>query len=653
MLLIVVLSTGVLGQERGIPEGPIAYIGHGAMFDREGNEIAPSAEVIGQAQSFYIDQLLQLADEDQRRHYRELEAEIAQGVALDGQAKLVVDLRLLDWLIDEVQPTQAERLIGKNNLMKFELGRRLPERAQPGAPRGLEIFELPPDLRQRVDEQLQIVHRPLTRQVTAAGGQAYRDLCAANGVPIPPDIGTASWVSRGRIPRSQLFIEADLEAEVFTYQSVSPEGVCIALPRFDTSGTVFLDGVICLGRRSSRACFWDNDMNGVKKEFKLGDVVPFEDFGGGSELVAGGVCTDCHAGQNPYIIHPGTSLGLPKLTDVPLFADGWHEPLVKPDWPQNPGPLNSTGTCAACHTSVGPGGAFPQISNQLIGYCGNVLRQATDRTMPPGAPGSLAGDPHPRALLALCNQPPLPIVGVADIVWQHSNGQVHYWPMENGQRQGGIDISIPFGGEWYLRGVGDVDGDDTDDIVWQHSNGQVHYWPMKNGQHQGGIDISIPVSGEWYLRGVGDVDGDDTDDIVWQHSNGQVRYWPMKSGQRQGGIDISIPVSGEWYLRGVGDVDGDDTDDIVWQRSNGQVHYWRMKNGQRQGGRDISIPFGGEWYLRGVGDVDGDDTDDIVWQHSNGQVHYWPMKSGQRQGGIDVFTPVSGDWYLAGVGNID
>ena len=62
LLLIVVLSTGVLGQERGIPEGPIAYIGHGAMFDREGNEIAPSPEVIGQAQSFYIDQLLQLAD---------------------------------------------------------------------------------------------------------------------------------------------------------------------------------------------------------------------------------------------------------------------------------------------------------------------------------------------------------------------------------------------------------------------------------------------------------------------------------------------------------------------------------------------------------------------------------------------------------------
>ena len=43
----------------------------------------------------------------------------------------------------------------------------------------------------------------------------------------------------------------------------------------------------------------------------------------------------------------------------------------------------------------------------------------------------------------LGNQPPLPIVDVADIVWQHSNGQVHYWPMENGQRQGSIDISIP------------------------------------------------------------------------------------------------------------------------------------------------------------------------------------------------------------------
>jgi hypothetical protein len=46
----------------------------------------------------------------------------------------------------------------------------------------------------------------------------------------------------------------------------------------------------------------------------------------------------------------------------------------------------------------------------------------------------------------------------------------------------------------------------TDDIVWQHRSGQVHYWPMQNGQRQGGINVHTPVGGEWTLAGVGNVD---------------------------------------------------------------------------------------------------------------------------------------------------
>ena len=47
----------------------------------------------------------------------------------------------------------------------------------------------------------------------------------------------------------------------------------------------------------------------------------------------------------------------------------------------------------------------------------------------------------------------------------------------------------------------------TDDILWQHINGQVHYWPMQGGQRQGGIDIATPVGSEWRLIGAGDVNG--------------------------------------------------------------------------------------------------------------------------------------------------
>jgi hypothetical protein len=193
----------------------------------------------------------------------------------------------------------------------------------------------------------------------------------------------------------------------------------------------------------------------------------------------------------------------------------------------------------------------------------------------------------------------------------------------------------------------------TSDIVWQHSSGQVHYWPMLSGQRTGGINIFTPVGSDWTLRGVGDVDGDGTADIVWQHSSGQVHYWPMRDGQRMGGINIFTPVGSDWTLRGVGDVNGDGTADIVWQHSSGQVHYWPMQGGQRTGGINIFTPVGSDWTLRGVGDVNGDGTADIVWQHSSGQVHYWPMQGGQRTGGINIFTPVGSDWTLRGVGDVD
>ncbi|MEK7760798.1 MAG: FG-GAP-like repeat-containing protein [Nitrospirota bacterium] len=193
----------------------------------------------------------------------------------------------------------------------------------------------------------------------------------------------------------------------------------------------------------------------------------------------------------------------------------------------------------------------------------------------------------------------------------------------------------------------------TGDVLWQHINGQVHYWPMLNGQRQGGIDIFTPVGPDWKLVGAGDFNGDGTDDILWQHINGQVHYWPMLNGQRQGGINIFTPVGRDWTLAGAGDLNGDGTDDILWQHVFGQVHYWPMLNGQRQGGINIFTPVGRDWTLAGAGDLNGDGTDDILWQHVFGQVHYWPMLNGQRQGGINIFTPVGPDWRLVGAASVD
>ena len=404
-------------------DGPIAYTGHGAMFDSDGREITPSLGFINEAQAFYRRALLERADPAVRERFAALEARLTEGRALQGQAQLVVESRLLDWLIKSVAPAEADRLRAKNNYMKLELQRKLPQAVDPAIPQRVEPFELPDAVERLLREQdltLGDVGSTVFALSTTTGGQAYRDLCAANGVPVPPDWGTNGWVSRGLL--NDVFISAGLQAEVFTFESASPEGMCIALPRFDNGDTIQLLGVICLGKVSSKACFWDNNKNGVKFFPQRGDVVPFEDFGGGSELT-GDVCTSCHAGENPYVIHPGTPLGLPALAGLPLFSDNWYEPIVQPGWPQNPGPIAAPSVCAGCHVDGGSGGRFPAVSTELRGYCGSVLDNAIRLTMPPVAAGSQQNNAGVIALQDMCDQPPQVTPDVfrwAGAVWSHT-----------------------------------------------------------------------------------------------------------------------------------------------------------------------------------------------------------------------------------------
>lgn len=176
---------------------------------------------------------------------------------------------------------------------------------------------------------------------------------------------------------------------MFSFVNNNPDGTCIALPR-STGNTISLLGIICMGKVSSNACFWDNQ-NDDKVAFEIdkGTVVPLTEFAGGADLYGGtgGPCTACHAGENPFIIHPDTALDL-TLAGINLQTDKWYDPIVDNRWALNPGPTNilanipSTGNCLVCHTKGEPGGRFPHLSSELEGYCG-ILKQAFERTMPP------------------------------------------------------------------------------------------------------------------------------------------------------------------------------------------------------------------------------------------------------------------------------
>lgn len=376
---------------------PIAYVGHGAMFDTAGNEIAPSLQFIADAQRFYRASLIAKVSRGERSQFEKMEARLTKGLRIESQARLVINGKLLDWLVDHARLDNADRVRGKLKVLNRALSSKLPERSD-GNPRSSpEPFVLPEELRKRLPVDVTLTQELLT----GTSGAAYRTLCTSHGVPVPPDFGPGSpWVSRGTISGPDLFIVRSLSAEVLTWESSSPAGMCIALPRFDSANTVQADGIICLGQSdpldpaSAKVCFWDNqDLTSSTGTFTFqrGAAQPTSQFLGGSDLLAGvgGVCSDCHAGENPYIIQ-GPVLSSLSGVPLPTFAPTRYDPIVRTGdavpWPENPGPMNSPSACSSCHGVVGaPGfaGRLPHISTALPGYCGSVLRAAVGAKIPP------------------------------------------------------------------------------------------------------------------------------------------------------------------------------------------------------------------------------------------------------------------------------
>jgi hypothetical protein len=237
---------------------------------------------------------------------------------------------------------------------------------------------------------------------TTNSGQAYINECAAAGVPIPPDWGSSKWKFKSKIDNP--VISKSSTAHVYYYDSASPKGICIALPRVSSSGTVTLLGIICQGNDTSKACFWDNSTFTLPS---LTTPKPLADFTGGAGLAGktGGVCTECHAGENVFNILPLTATDF-SSTGISTKPNDYVAPLVAKEWPQNSTPNTVEGACNVCH-SKSVFGRLPQLSTDVEGFCDTMLQHTFDNgDMPPA--GSPAGDyaGHYAALFAACKLPP-------------------------------------------------------------------------------------------------------------------------------------------------------------------------------------------------------------------------------------------------------
>jgi hypothetical protein len=386
-------------ESTGLTADPLMAVGHGAFIASDGKPISPDVPFIERAQRYYTQKLLAQARGRKTLAFDATRTLIEQTVKDPMLARALY----VDWLIDAVEPPDAATLRAINGALRWDYLDRLSKRDWTPDQRAWQ------GIGKELAEKLRAGGVKIQASI-AVGGSEYIRACAAAGVPVPPPVFSAGWTNRGALAKP--FLSPNLTAEVMFFASTQPEGACIALPRYAAgSDKADLFGLICVGKQSRNACFWDNPRG---KKFQKNVPVAIDEFVGGVDLVANaqGVCSDCHAGEDPYVIHPDDP---PFVGITPLIMpSGWYRPLVDVSWPQNPGPttaldaIASTNRCDSCHR-VGSAGRFPDASSQLPGWCGTVFGTAvgggSTNTMPPAGSGPQSDyASHIQAIRSLCKR---------------------------------------------------------------------------------------------------------------------------------------------------------------------------------------------------------------------------------------------------------
>jgi len=376
-------------------DDPVAVAAYGTLFDANMNVIDPSPEFLRRTLDLYIKWLTGESNDQVRATLDKYRGVLAEEFRTD---EMTPRFLILDYLTGAVAPRDQAYLEARNHIMR---------RAWYKGVMGLQRYLDEVDGRTNLPRNIATFGeaRGMIAKATTATGREYIEECRKAQVPIPPQWGGGGWTKIGNLTTN--FLALGNPAEVWRANSDSPKGLCVALPRVDGSSISAL-GIICLGTESSNACFFD------AADVPVGAKKDIADFQSGGNL-SNGVCTDCHAGENPFVVHPGSPLDMWPDNQ----PQAWYTPLIKPTWPQNPGPFgllaqvpinplppDKDGSCLTCHKQ-GQFGRFPDIlalnawKGSQSDYCRVILKSAIGNTMP--GPGS-AHDKHVQAMLAFCGQ---------------------------------------------------------------------------------------------------------------------------------------------------------------------------------------------------------------------------------------------------------
>lgn len=219
---------------------------------------------------------------------------------------------------------------------------------------------------------------------------SYRLICSINKVPTPPNWGSSGWTRKTdgattTVPGSSLYIlgSSSYSTEVWTSGDSTTDGGCIALPRANSSDGTITQGVICQRASTGKACFYDNrpheggstftatQMAGSKSNIKKDWVNGYD-----AALVGGGTCTDCHRGENAFVLHYETLLSNNPTMPFETDAATWYSMINSLGW-TNPAKtsFSTSGGCTSCH-DIGS-----TTDSRNSSYCG-ILEKAADAEMP-------------------------------------------------------------------------------------------------------------------------------------------------------------------------------------------------------------------------------------------------------------------------------
>ncbi|MFQ3246240.1 MAG: hypothetical protein ACI9SP_002892 [Arenicella sp.] len=359
-----------------------ATAAHHGILNSKGMPMSPKLDEIDAWIEIRYRELSERADKRTLRNVATLHKELSKFKELD---KPIVDSILLDLLMSSVKEHRPIQMIAVNRVLR-ELWFK-----QTLRPQISDNFDWQTSLPADIAKD-SAVTQALSLAPDSMSTAEYIESCLKLGVPAPEEWqrGGSEWKFEGPLLRN--FLNLGQFTEVWTFEDDNPDGICVALPRYNqdpesiASAGSSAVGIICLGRETGNACYYDTG------EVEANQSLELNKFVNGSN-VSNGVCSDCHAGENPFITHSIGPLDLGSKTRSPK----WHVPFIRDDYPQNPGPLTlldqvtlSAGqsSCLDCH-NPGIAGRFPDIlalnlhslqrgAGPISDYCRAILTSATD-----------------------------------------------------------------------------------------------------------------------------------------------------------------------------------------------------------------------------------------------------------------------------------